>query len=79
MTDSSADYGPDADTGTRDTTYNLISILYHALQGAQTYADYVRDADLEGDSELAEFFEEVMGQEAHRAERAKALLAARLR
>ena len=26
-------------TGTRDTTYNLVSVLYHALQGAETYEE----------------------------------------
>ena len=25
-------------TGTRNVTYNLVSVLYHALQGAETYA-----------------------------------------
>jgi hypothetical protein len=24
-------------TGTRDTVYDLVSIIYHALQGAETY------------------------------------------
>jgi hypothetical protein len=30
-------------TGTRDTVYDLVSIIYHALQGAETYGMYVAD------------------------------------
>ncbi len=66
-------------TGARDTTYNLVSILYHALQGAETYQQYVRDAGQgSGDQELAQFFRGVQQEEQRRAERAKQLLAQRL-
>ncbi|HMJ15012.1 MAG TPA: hypothetical protein VK524_26545 [Polyangiaceae bacterium] len=68
----------DVETGERDENYNLISVLYHALQGAQTYSQYVRDAQAAGDEELVEFFSEVREEEQDRAERAKELLAARL-
>jgi rubrerythrin len=64
------------DTGTRDATYNLISILYHALQGAETYGQYASDAG--SDQDLANFFREVQQQEQQRADRAKELLAKRL-
>lgn len=67
------------DTGTRDTTYNLISIAYHALQGAETYDQYVRDAEGSGDSDLAQFFRDVKEEERRRADRAKKLLASRLK
>jgi hypothetical protein len=63
-------------TGTQDATYNLISVLYHALQGAETYAQYASNAG--GDRDLASFFQEVQQQEQQRAERAKQLLAQRL-
>jgi rubrerythrin len=65
-------------TGTRDTVYDLISIIYHALQGAETYGMYVADAEEMGDAELAKFFQEVQDEEERRADRAKQLLAARL-
>ncbi len=66
-------------TGARDTTYNLVSILYHALQGAETYQQYVQDAQQGGgDQELAQFFRDVQQEEQRRAERAKQLLAQRL-
>ncbi len=62
-------------TGTRDTTYGLVSVLYHALQGAETYEGYVRDAIASSDYDLAKFFREVQEEERHRADRAKVLLA----
>jgi len=61
-------------TGTRDEQYNLVSVLYHALHGAETIEEYILDAQAAGDERLAEFFREA--QETHRqlAERAKELL-----
>ena len=67
-----------ANTGTQDTTYNLLSILYHALQGAETYEKYINDAEQNDDAELAQFFRDVRDQNVQRAERGKQLLAARL-
>jgi hypothetical protein len=63
-------------TGTSNPEYNLVSVLYHALQGAELYEKYASDAG--GDQDLASFFREVQQQEQQRAERAKQLLAARL-
>jgi hypothetical protein len=73
MTDSSQ-----GNTGTGDVTYNLVSILYHALQGAETHDQYIRDAEESGDSDLAAFFREVKDENTRRAERAKQHLARRL-
>ena len=42
-------------TGTRDATYDVVSILYHALQGAETYQQYIQDAEQRGDQELGQF------------------------
>ena len=67
-----------ANTGTQNTTYNLLSVLYHALQGAETYEMYINDAEQNGDTELAQFFRDVRDQNVKRAERGKQLLAARL-
>jgi hypothetical protein len=63
------------DTGTRDITYDLISTAYHLLQGAETVALYVADAEQEGDEELAQFFRETKEEYTRRAGRAKELLA----
>jgi rubrerythrin len=65
-------------TGTGDTVYDLVSIIYHALQGAETYGMYIADAEEVGDAELAKFFKEVQDDERQRADRAKKLLAVRL-
>ena len=46
----------DRGTGTSNETYNLVSILYHALEGATTYEKYIQDAQNAGDDELAQFF-----------------------
>ena len=68
--------GEAQDTGTGDSTYDLVSVLYHCLQGAEMYEVYAADA--EDDEELSSFFEDIAQQERDRAERAKSLLAARL-
>ena len=65
-------------TGTQDVTYNLVSIIYHALQGAETYDRYINDAEQGGDQELAQFFREVKEENSRRADRAKQLLGQRL-
>ncbi|MBD1841291.1 hypothetical protein H6F78_20085 [Coleofasciculus sp. FACHB-64] len=65
-------------TGTADEHYNLISVLYHALEGASTYEIYIQDAEEAGDEELVEFFQQLEEEESQRAERAKELLAKRI-
>ena len=65
-------------TGTQDTTYNLLSIVYHALQGAETYEQYINDAEQQGDQDLAQFFRDVRDTHTQLADRGKQLLAQRL-
>jgi rubrerythrin len=65
-------------TGTRDEHYNLISITYHALKGAELYATFAEDARRAGDKELVQFFDEVQKEESRRATRAKDLLMKRI-
>ncbi len=64
-------------TGTRDATYDLISVAYHALQGAEAYSTYAQDAE-QGDQELAQFFREAQQENVRRADRAKELLGQRM-
>ena len=59
-------------TGTHDAVYDLVSVLYHSLQGAENYAQYASDAG--GDQELAQFFQQTLDEERQRAEKAKQLL-----
>jgi hypothetical protein len=58
--------------------YGVISVIYHALQGAETYGSYIRDAEQAEDDELVAFFKECREEEVARAERGKQLLSARL-
>ena len=66
------------DTGTRDITYDLVSVIYHALQGAETTALYIADAEQEGNQELVQFFTEAKEEYQRRGDRAKELLTAHL-
>jgi hypothetical protein len=66
------------ETAIPDEIYDIVSVLYHALQGAETYEQYIRDAEQRGDQELAQFFREVQDEEIRRALRGKDLLARRL-
>src|SRR4051794_24841099 len=61
-------------TGTRDEHYDLIAVLYHALQGAETDEAYALDAEAAGDEQLAAFFREAQDTHRYLAERAKQLL-----
>jgi hypothetical protein len=67
------DYG-ERTTGTRDEHYNLVSVLYHALQSADTCNHYAMDAQAAGDERLAAFFRETQDIQTQVAERAKELL-----
>ena len=65
-------------TGTRDTTYALVSVLYHALQGAETSVAYFQDAAEAGDQELMQFLSEAQAWQRYLASQAQALLTQRL-
>lgn len=62
-------------TGTRNETYDLVSVLYHALQGAENCQTYIRDAR---EGEIRSLFEEALNQQRQLADRAKQLLAKHL-
>ncbi len=36
-------------TGTKDEHFNLVSVLYHALEGGELYDKYIADAEQHGD------------------------------
>jgi hypothetical protein len=67
-----------ARTGERDEIYGVVSVIYHALQGAETYQRYIDDAQKAGDGELQQFFETCRKEEMERAKRAKSILLERL-
>ena len=62
----------------KDDTYGLISVIYHALQGAETCAKYEEDARRAKNPELVAFFEECQVEQNERALRGRQLLAAYL-
>jgi hypothetical protein len=61
-----------------DENYDLISVLYHSLQGAETCERYIHDAENADDEELAEFFAETRDEQIRRAAKGRELLIERL-
>ena len=53
--------------------YDLISVLYHALEGAWKCETYYRDAEKAGDETLAQFFRKAQQEQCALAEQAMAL------
>lgn len=64
--------GGSASTGTRDSTYDLVAVLYHALQGVENCQTYLQDAS--GEQQLQTFFQQAMQQQRQLADQAKRLL-----
>jgi hypothetical protein len=60
--------------GTEDVTYDAVSILYHCLQGAETYEKYAQDAAKAGDDEFEKLFRDMHQEGISCAERVKGLL-----
>jgi hypothetical protein len=60
-------------TPASDIVYDLVSIQYHALKGAQVYEKYLQDAS--GDDDVRQFIEQVKNEDAQRAKTAHELLA----
>ncbi len=67
-----------ADTGMNDKDYNLVSVMYHALQGAEETQTYINDARQSGDEEAANFLQDVQDNYRKIAEKAKPLLKNRM-
>ncbi|MBW3602351.1 MAG: hypothetical protein KY434_06585 [Actinobacteria bacterium] len=61
-----------AHTPADDVVYDLVSIQYHALQAAQLYDQYARDA--EGHDDVVQFVRQCQEQDAQRAVRCHELL-----
>ena len=64
-------------TNVSNVQYDLVSIAYHALEGATTYQKYAQDAQQSGDQEAAQFFAQVYQQAANNGQMALQLLARR--
>ncbi len=67
-----------ATTPIPDKDYNLISVLYHSLSGADSCATYIQDAESSNDSELADFLKDAKSRYEELAQKAKKLAASRI-
>jgi hypothetical protein len=65
-------------TGTADKDYNIIWFVEACLSNTLRLENYIRDAEREGDSELADFFRRAQGESRKGAEQGKAMLGKRL-
>ena len=65
-------------TGTKDKDYNIIWFTEACLSNALRLETYIKDADREGDQELAEFFRRAQNESRKGAEQGKQLLASRI-
>lgn len=58
-------------TGTRNETYDAISVLYHALQGAENCQMYLKDAK---DGQIRDFLQQAMDSQRQLADKGKQVL-----
>jgi hypothetical protein len=58
-------------TGTRNETYDVIAVLYHALQGAENCQTYIKDAQ---NDQARQFFEQAMQLQRQLADQGKQVL-----
>ncbi|TML28084.1 MAG: hypothetical protein E6G30_06305 [Actinobacteria bacterium] len=65
-------------TGTKDKDYNIIWFVEQCLSNVLRLENYIKDAEREGDNELADFFRRAQGASRKGAEEGKGLLRARL-
>ncbi|MDP9418977.1 MAG: hypothetical protein M3P53_02320 [Actinomycetota bacterium] len=63
-------------TGTSDPTYDVISVVYHALQGADTIQRYLDDSST--DEDLRNYFQQVQQGYRRAADMGKQLLVQRI-
>jgi hypothetical protein len=65
-------------TGTKDKDYNIIWFTEACLDNVLRLDTYIKDAERDGDSELADFFRKAQGDSRKGADAGKQLLANRL-
>jgi hypothetical protein len=65
-------------TGVRDKDYNIIWFTEQSLSNALRLDAYIRDAEREGDQELADFFRKAQAVSRKGGELGKRLLASRI-
>ncbi|HEX6877423.1 MAG TPA: hypothetical protein VF165_17335 [Nocardioidaceae bacterium] len=65
-------------TGTRDRVYDIIWFTERSLSNALRLETYIKDAERDGDQELADFFRKAQSESKKGGEMGKQLLASRL-
>jgi hypothetical protein len=65
-------------TGTQDKDYNIIWFTEQCLSNTLRLETYIKDAERENDSELAEFFRKAQHESQKGAEQGKDLLKSRI-
>lgn len=65
-------------TGTKDKDYNIIWFTEQCLSNVLRLENYAKDAERDGDSELADFFRRAQDTSRRGADQGKQLLAARI-
>jgi rubrerythrin len=65
------------ETGVDDVRYDLIVVLQQALEDCHRYQCFARDARATGDTEVADWFDDLAASDREIAGRAQVLLAAR--
>jgi hypothetical protein len=65
-------------TGTKDKDYNIIWFTEQSLSNALRLESYIKDAEDDGDSELADFFRRAQGASRKGGEQGKDLLRKRM-
>jgi hypothetical protein len=65
-------------TGTKDKDYNLVWFVEQSLSNALRLQTYIEDAQRDGDSDLAEFFQRAQAASRKGGEQGKDLLRKRL-
>src|SRR3954466_4605826 len=58
-------------TGTRNETYDIIAVLYHALQGAENCQTYLSDAE---NGQVRDFFQKALQSQRQLADHGKQVL-----
>lgn len=66
---SSMSSGSGESSGTRDSTYDVVSVLYHALKGADLCQKFLSDAN--SDPQLRDFFSQAQEMQRQLADQAK--------
>ncbi|HWT23510.1 MAG TPA: hypothetical protein VN213_08385 [Solirubrobacteraceae bacterium] len=65
-------------TGTKDKNYNIIWFTEQSLSNALRLETYIKDAERDGDNELADFFRRAQDASRKGGEQGKELLKSRL-